>query len=327
MEYACLGKTGVKVSRLCLGGASFGGDVPEPFKWTLDYARSKPIIDRAVDLGINFFDTADFYAYGKSEEIIGRALEGRREGLVIGTKVYNPTGEGPNDRGLSRKHLTHALSRSLERLRTAYVDLYQIHRWDYETPIEETLTTLDSFVHSQGRARYIGASSMWAWQFAKAVYTSRMRNLEPFSSMQNQYNLVYREEEREMIPFCRAEGIAIIPYATLARGFLTGKYKHGQPPQGVRYPNDPFLRESYFRGEDFDVLARVLELSAQKGVTPAQLALAWVLSRPGVTSAIVGATSVDQLEALVGAIEIKVSDGDARFLEEAYRPRNVMGMV
>ncbi len=303
---------------------SFGGKKSGTFTWTLDYAKSQAIVDRAIDLGINFFDTADMYSEGKSEEILGRAIQGRRDGLVIATKVYNPMGPGPNDKGLSRKHIRHEVKRSLERLGTDYIDLYQIHRWDYESPIEETLRTLDGLV-ADGTVNYIGASSMWSWQFAEALDLSEALGLERFISMQNHYNLAYREEEREMIPLCRSRGVGIIPWSPLARGFLTGKYRRNSQPRGRRYEGDPLLKERYFKDQDFDTLDRLTEVAKEKGATPAQVALAWLLHKPYVTSPIVGTSSVEQLDELVAALEVKLSSGEIKTLEEAYRPRAVEG--
>ena len=324
MEYVRLGASGLKVSRLCIGCMSFGGMKSGYFVWTLDYAQSKPIIDRAIDLGINFFDTADMYSEGRSEETLGKAIKGRREDLVIATKVYNPMGPGPNDKGLSRKHIRHEARRSLERLGTDYIDLYQIHRWDYEAPIEETMRTLNDLVRD-GAVNYLGASSMWAWQFAEALDLSERLGLEKFVSMQNHYNLAYREEEREMIPLCRSRGIGIIPWSPLARGFLSGKYKRNKKPSGRRYEGDRLLKQRFFKPQDFDILDEVTEVAKEKGATPAQVALAWVLSRPGVVSPIIGTSKPAQLEELVAALEIKLSADDVKRLESPYHPRTIEG--
>ncbi len=324
MEYVRLGESGLKVSRLCIGCMSFGGMKSGYFVWTLDYPQSKRIIDRAIDLGINFFDTADMYSEGKSEETLGRATKGRREDLVIATKVYNPMGPGPNDRGLSRKHIRHEVRRSLERLGTDYIDLYQIHRWDYEAPIEETLRTLNDLVRD-GTVNYLGASSMWAWQFAQALDMSDALGLEKFVSMQNHYNLAYREEEREMIPLCRSRGIGLIAWSPLARGFLSGKYHRNKKPGGRRYEGDRLLKERFFRPQDFDVLDSLVGVAKEKGATPAQAALAWLLHKPGVAAPIVGISKTEQLEELVAALEIRLTAGDMRTLEERYRPRAVEG--
>ncbi len=326
MEYIRLGKSGLKVSRLCIGCMSFGGAKSGSFEWTLGYEKAAPIIKRAIDLGINFFDTADMYSEGRSEEVLGRAVKGRRDDLVIATKVYNPMGPGPNDRGLSRKHIRVGIKRSLERLGMDHVDLYQIHRWDYETPIEETLATLDGLVRD-GRTAYIGASSMWAWQFADALAASERLGLEKFVSMQNHYNLVYREEEREMIPLCISKGVGLLPWSPLARGFLSGKYHRNGRPSGRRYKSDHLLKERFFKPADFDVLDRVLEMASAKKVTPAQLSLAWVLHKPSVTSPIIGLSSVEQLEELVAAQDIKLTAGEVKQLEEPYKPRAIEGHV
>ncbi|RLG53936.1 MAG: aldo/keto reductase [Thermoproteota archaeon] len=319
MEYVNLGRAGVKVSRICLGCMSFGNSA----EWMLEIDEVRPIIRKALDLGINFFDTANVYSRGRSEKIVGELLKDYRKDVVIATKVYGKMGEGPNDRGLSRLHILRQIEGSLERLRTDYVDLYQIHRWDYETPIEETLRTLDDLVH-QGKVRYIGASSMWAWQFAKALWTSERLGLERFVSMQNHYNLCYREEEREMIPLCKEEGIAIIPWSPLARGFLTGKYKRGEEPDSARYRSDRWLKERFFRPEDWDVLDALLEVAAEKGVPPAEVALAWLFEK-GVTAPIVGVTKVEHVEQAVESLEVRLTPDDVRRLEEPYKPHPVIG--
>lgn len=321
MEYVNLGRAGVKVSRICLGCMSFGNSA----EWMLEIDEVRPIIKKALDLGINFFDTANVYSRGRSEEIIGELLKDYREDVIIATKVYGKMGEGPNDRGLSRLHILRQIEGSLKRLQTDYVDLYQIHRWDYETPIEETLRTLDDLVH-QGKVRYIGASSMWAWQFAKALWTRDRLGLERFVSMQNHYNLCYREEEREMIPLCKEEGIAIIPWSPLARGFLTGKYRRDKEPESVseRYKSDRWLRERFFRPEDWDVLDALLQVAAEKGVPPAEVALAWLFEK-GVTAPIVGVTKVEHVEQAVESLEVKLTPDDIRRLEEPYKPHPVYG--
>jgi aryl-alcohol dehydrogenase-like predicted oxidoreductase len=325
MKYTTLGTTGLKVSRLCIGCMSFGGPDAEGFEWTLGYDDSKRVIDRALDLGINFFDTADVYSNGKSEKIVGKALQGRRNQVVLATKVGLPTGEGPEDRGLGRKHIKRNLKRSLNNLQTDRVDLYQIHRWDYETPIEQVLKTLTDAVRKDSAVDHLGGSSMWAWQFAKALYTSDRLGLERFKTMQNHYNLAYREEEREMIPLCRTEGVAINPWSPLGRGFLTGKYKRTKAPKTIRYQTDVYLGRRYFRPEDFDVLERLEEVAKEKGVKPAQLALAWLLSKKEVASPVVGPTRVEQLEELVEAVAVKVKSADVKRLEEPYSPHPVLG--
>ncbi len=323
MEYVNLGHSGLKVSRICLGAMSFGD--PGWRDWVLPEEESRPILRRALELGINFFDTADMYSRGVSEEVLGRALRdfARREEVVIATKVYFPTGEGPNERGLSRKHILHAVEASLRRLGTDYIDLYQIHRWDSDTPIEETLETLDDLVRS-GKVRYLGASSMYAWQFARALCLAERHGWTRFISMQNHYNLIYREEEREMIPLCLAEGVGLIPWSPLARGFLAGtRDREGGGTKRAR--SDAFAREMYFRDNDFEILARVQDLAARRGVTPAQIALAWLLHRPGVVAPIVGVTKMQHLEEAVAALEIGLSEEEMAYLEEPYQPHPVLG--
>jgi len=325
MKYVTLGTTGLKVSRLCIGCMSFGGPTSKGYEWSLDYEDSKKVIDRAMDLGINSFDTADVYSGGRSEEILGRALEGRRNDVVIATKVGLPTGTGPGERGLGRKHVFHNLKMSLRHLRTDRIDLYQIHRWDYETPIEDVLGTLTEVVRKEGTVEHLGASSMWAWQLAKALYTSDRLHLVRFETMQNHYNLVYREEEREMIPLCREERIAVMPWSPLARGFLTGKYKRNRKPTSLRYRKDSLIRERFFRPEDFDVLERLEEVAKAQGAKPAQVALAWLLGRKDVKAPIVGPTRVEQLEELVEAVDMKLTQDEVQRLEEPYRPHPVFG--
>ena len=325
MRYTTLGSTGLKVSRLCIGCMSFGGPDAEGFEWTLGYDDSKRIIDRAFDLGINFFDTADVYSNGRSEQIVGRVLQGRRNDIVLATKVGLPTGDGPDDRGLSRKHIKRNLKRSLANLRTDRVDLYQIHRWDYNTPIENVLRTLTDAVRKDRAVDHLGGSSMWAWQFAKSLHTSDRLGLERFKTMQNHYNLAYREEEREMIPLCRDEGIPILPWSPLGRGFLTGKYRRRAKPASIRYKTDAYLGKRYFRPEDFDVAERLEEVAKEKGLKPAQLALAWSISKKDVAAPIIGPTRLEQLEELAVAVDVRLKVDDVRRLEEPYRPHPVMG--
>jgi 1-deoxyxylulose-5-phosphate synthase len=325
MKYTALGITGLKVSRLCIGCMSFGGPSAKGYEWTLGFEDSRRIIERAIDLGISFFDTADVYSNGKSEQIVGEALQGRRNQIVLATKVGLPTGPGPGDRGLGRKHIMRNLRRSLLNLRTDRIDLYQTHRWDYNTPIEDVFKTLTDAVRKDGTVDHIGGSSMWAWQFAKALFTSDRLGLERFKTMQNHYNLAYREEEREMIPLCRAEGIPLIPWSPLGRGFLTGKYRRRTKPIGIRYERDVYLSKRYFRPEDFDVSERLVEVAKEKGVRPAQLALAWLLSKKDVAAPIIGPTRVEQLEELVEAVDIRLKPGDAKRLEEPYRHHPVLG--
>jgi 1-deoxyxylulose-5-phosphate synthase len=324
MRYTTLGSTRLRVSRLCIGCMSFGGPDSEGFEWTLGYEDSKRVIDRAIDLGINFFDTADVYSNGRSEQIVGKALEGRRNQVVLATKVGLPTGDGPQDRGLGRQHIKRNLKRSLANLKTDRVDLYQIHRWDYNTPIEQVLKTLNEAVR-QKAVDNLGGSSMWAWQFAQALYTSDRLGLERFKTMQNHYNLAYREEEREMIPLCREEGIPLIPWSPLGRGFLTGRYRRRAKPDTIRYKTDVHLGRRYFRPEDFDVVERLVEVANEKGLKPAQVALAWLISKQGVASPIIGPTRMEQLEELVEAVDVHLKAREIKRLEEPYRPHRVLG--
>jgi len=326
MQYVNLGKTGLKVSRLCLGCMSYGTSQWRP--WVLDEEPSRAFIQQALELGINFFDTADMYSNGVSEEVVGRALRdfARRDQVIITTKVYNRMGAGPNDRGLSRKHILDAIHASLRRLGTDYVDIYMIHRWDYETPIEETLETLNDLVRA-GKVRYLGASSMWAWQFAKALYLADAHGWSRFVVMQNHYNLIYREEEREMIPLCRAEGIALTPWSPLARGFLAGNRTRDKKGETTRANNDPYAYELYYRDEDFTIAERVVELAKKRGVKPTQIALAWHLNKPEITAPIIGATKPHHLPEAVAALDIRLSDEERQYLEEPYVPHPVLGHV
>jgi aryl-alcohol dehydrogenase (NADP+) len=324
MQYVNLGSTGLKVSRICLGTMTYGS--PTWREWVLSDEESRPFIRRAIELGINFFDSADMYSAGASEEVLGRALKehAKRDQVVVATKVYFPMGEGPNDHGLSRNHIMDAIDASLRRLNVDYVDLYQIHRWDYETPIEETLEALHDVVKS-GKARYIGASSMFAWQFAQALASADRRGWTRFVSMQNHYNLIYREEEREMIPLCRAEGIGLIPWSPMARGFLAGnRSRHGWG-ETRRARTDDYAQKMYYAEADFTIAARVEGLATKRGVRPAQIALAWILAQPGVTAPIIGASRLDQLEQAVAAVEITLDAAERTFLEEAYVPHPVLG--
>ncbi len=325
MEYVTLGDTGLSVSRLCLGTMTYGTSTWRD--WVLDEDEARPFIERALDLGINFFDTADMYSAGVSEEVVGRALRdyADREEYVLATKAYFPTGDGPNQRGLSRKHLMEAVDDSLRRLGTDYIDLYYIHRWDDDTPLEETLRTLHRLVGS-GKVRYIGASSMFAWQFAQALYRADAHDWTRFVAMQNHYNLVYREEEREMNPLCREEGVAICPWSPLARGFLAGN-RDRKPGGGetARAQTDAFAHDLYYRDDDFAVLDRLEEVAADRGASPAQVALAWLLDQPGVTSPVIGATEMYQLEECVEALEIDLTDEEIEALEAPYVPHPVLG--
>jgi 1-deoxyxylulose-5-phosphate synthase len=324
MNFGNLGGTGLKVSRLCLGTLTFGS--PKWRDWVLPEEDSRPLIRRALELGINFFDTADAYSLGVGEEILGRALRdfSQRDQVVIATKVYNAMGEGPNQRGLSRAHIMNAIEASLRRLGTDYVDLYQIHRWDHETPIEETLEALHDVVKA-GKVRYLGASSMYAWQFAKALYLADLHGWTRFVSMQNHYNLVYREEEREMLPLCREEKIGVIPWSPLARGFLTGTRRRGGGDETSRSRSDDLATNRYFKETDFQIVDRVLDLATRRCVSPAQIALAWLLHQPGVTAPIIGVTKIHQLEEAVAALEIELADDECHFLEELYQFHPVLG--
>jgi len=322
MDYIRLGNTGLKVSRLCLGAMTYG--TPEWRPWVLDESASRPFIARALGHGINFFDTADMYSRGVSEQVLGRALEGQpRDQLVIATKAFYPLTDGPNTAGLSRKHLLDAIDGSLRRLGTDYVDLYQIHRFDPATPIEETLEALHDIVKA-GKARYIGASSMHAWQFATMLHAAEARGWTRFVSMQNHYNLVYREEEREMMPLCRAEGIGVIPWSPLARGFLAGNRRSARGGDTVRAKTDDIAHE-YYGESDVAIADRTADLAKRRGVTPAQVALAWLLAKPGVTAPIVGASKLTQLDEAVAAIELRLDAGEMTFLEELYQPHRIIG--
>jgi 1-deoxyxylulose-5-phosphate synthase len=325
MEYVNLGKAGVKVSRICLGAMTYGAKKWR--EWVLEEEEGRPFIRRALELGINFFDTADMYSDGVSEEILGRALKdfgGGRDRVVIATKVFNPMGDDPNQRGLSRKHIRHSIDDSLRRLGTDYVDLYQIHRLDYATPMEETLEALDDVV-KEGKALYIGASSMFAWQFAKMLYKADEMGLTRFVSMQNHYNLVYREEEREMIPLCREEGIGVIPWSPLARGFLMGNRRKEDFGETVRSKTDGFAHGLYYQPADFAVVERLSEIARARGVSNAQVALAWILQQPGVTAPIVGASKMQHLEDAVAALSLKLDERELQALAEPYQPHRVLG--
>jgi len=325
MEYVRLGDTGLKVSRICLGCMTFGNSQ----SWMVEEAGAGPVLKRAWDLGINFYDTANVYSQGRSEEILGNFLKGSREDAVIATKVFNAMGEGINQRGLSSKHIHWQLGESLKRLGTHYVDLYQTHRWDYSTPIAETLSTMTDLVKG-GRIRYIGASSMWAWQFAKALYTSDINGYARFVSMQNLYNLVYREEEREMNPLCADEKVGLIPWSPTAAGILSGKYfEDGKivvaPDANGRVAPGSMAFDRYVgKPSNDEIVKRTKELAVNKGATPTQVAIAWLLYK-GVTSPIIGTTKVEHLEEFVGSLEVKVSPDDAKYLEEPYLPQRVTG--
>jgi len=324
MEYTNLGKSGLKVSRLCLGMMSYGDPKWRP--WVLDEESGRPFVKRALEVGINFFDTADMYSLGVSEEITGRALKdfAKRDDVVIASKVFYPMGDKPNQRGLSRKHIMEAAEASLRRLGTDYIDLYQIHRWDYETPIEETLEALNDLVRS-GKALYVGASSMYAYQFARALYLQDLHGWSRFVSMQNHYNLIYREEEREMMELCLEEGIGIIPWSPLARGFLAGNRTPDKSGATSRAQTDKYAQNMYYADEDFKIVDAVSRVAERRGVKNAQVALAWVLSKPGITAPIIGATKMPQLEDAVAALEIKLSEDEIAELEKEYTPHPVLG--
>jgi len=330
MEYMNLGRTGLKVSRICLGCMTYGSPatgrlLPGRQAWALNEAESQPFLRQALDLGINFFDTANVYSGGESEAVLGRFLKAsvRREAVVIATKVQGLMREEPNGRGLSRKAILFELDQSLMRLETDYVDLYQIHRWDYETPLEETLEALHDVVKA-GKVRYIGASSMYAWQFAKALFLAGRHGWTRFVSMQNHYNLLYREEEREMIGLCQAEGIAVIPWSPLARGRLTRAWK---AESTARSETDRFGNGMYAPSEEADrkVVNRLGEIAEKRGVPRAQVALAWLLAKPGVTAPIVGATKPHHLEDAVAALSVRLTPEEMAALEEPYVPHPVLG--
>ncbi|MCP5096901.1 MAG: aldo/keto reductase, partial [Chloroflexi bacterium] len=318
------GKTGLKVSRICLGMMTYGD--PNWRDWVLPEEAGRPFIKRALELGINFFDTADMYSLGVSEETTGRALRdfANREEVVIATKVFFPIGKGPNGGGLSRKHIMEAIDNSLRRLGTDYVDLYQIHRWDNTVPIEETMEALHDVVKA-GKALYIGASSMYAWQFAKAQYTADLNGWTRFATMQNHMNLVYREEEREMLPFCIDQGVGVIPWSPLARGFLAGNRKTREDQPTKRGKSDDFAQLMYYQPEDYEVVDRLVEIAEQHGKSPAQIALAWLLHKPGITAPIIGASKMRHLEEAVTAVDIKLTTAEIERLEEPYQPHPILG--
>lgn len=325
MDYVNLGRTGLKVSRICLGCMTYGS--PAWRDWVLNEADAKPFIRRAWEAGINFFDTADIYSRGESEVVLGRTLREMsvpREQVVVATKLCNPMGETPNERGLSRKHVMHAIDASLKRLGLDYVDLYQIHRFDKSTPIEETMDALDAVVRA-GKVLHIGASSMEAWRFGKMLNESDRRGLARFVTMQNHYNLVYREEEREMNPLCRDEGIGLLPWSPLARGFLAGNRGKRGEGETARAKSDAFAHNLYYEASDFAVVERVSEIATARGVSNAQIALAWVLAQPGVTAPIIGASKPLHLDDAIAALDITLTTEELARLAEPYRPHPVLG--
>jgi 1-deoxyxylulose-5-phosphate synthase len=324
MRYVNLGRSGLRVSRVCMGMMGFGNDSDRA--WVLDEDVAEPIVRAAVEGGITFFDTADVYSNGASEVATGRLVSKMltRDEAVVATKVFMPVTPGENGGGLSRKHILSAIDASLSRLGMDYVDLYQIHRWDYRTPIEETMEALHDVVRS-GKARYIGASSMYAWQFAKAQHVADEHGWTRFVSMQNHYNLVYREEEREMIPQCIDQQVAVIPWSPLARGILTANRTREGERRTTRSGSDPFSDSMYNQPADFDVVDRVAEVAGERGVSPGQVALAWLLHRPGVTAPIVGTTKLSHLEDALGAEQLSLSPDEVKRLEEPYVPHAVLG--
>jgi len=324
MEYVRFGNTGLKVSRICLGCMSYGKSA-EGGQWELDEEQSRPYFRRALENGINFFDTADVYSNGRSEEVTGRALRdfARRDEVVIATKVRFPMGKGPNEQGLSRKHIMSAIDASLKRLGMDYVDLYQIHRWDYDTPIEETMEALNDVVRA-GKARYIGASAMYAWQFAKALYTAELHGWTRFVSMQPHYNLLYREEEREMLPLCQDQKIAVIPFSPLARGWLARKPSPEQN-ETLRAQADALTKQRYDREDNVAIVQQVSEVAEARGISMAQVALAWVLSKQVVTAPIIGATKPYHLEDAIAALSVQLTPEEIQQLEEAYQPHPIIG--
>lgn len=325
MEYIRFGNTGMKVSRICLGTMTYGKK-DERWKWVLNEEESRPFIKKALDSGINFFDTADIYSFGTSEEILGNALAdfAKRDEVVVATKVFNPMSSDPNNRGLSRKHIIKSIDASLKRLRMDYVDLYQIHRWDYYTPIEETIEALHDVVKA-GKALYLGASSMYAWQFAKSLFTAGKNGWTSFVSMQPHYNLIYREEEREMLPLCIDQKIAVIPWSPLARGLLARPWKNDRN-ETLRAQTDEFGKTLY-RDSDSGIINRVTDIAGKRGVSNSQVALAWMLSKQFITSPIIGASKPGHIEDAVKALELKLSEDELKYLEELYLPHTVAGHV
>lgn len=323
MQYVNLGKSGLKVSRLCLGMMTYGSKKWR--EWILEEEDAKPFVNRALDAGINFFDTADVYSLGESERITGNLLRDiKRENVVVATKVFSQMSDDPNDSGLSRKHIMDSIDKSLKRLQMDYVDLYQIHRWDANTPIEETMEALNDVVRA-GKARYIGASSMFAWQFMKALHTSEMNGWTKFISMQNHYNLVYREEEREMIPLCVDQGVGLIPWSPMARGFFAGNRKRGGGGETSRAQTDPFANELYFREEDFVIAEQAAEVAKEHNATASQIALAWLLNKSHIAAPIIGSSKIAHLDQAIAAVEIKLTEDEIQRLEVSYQPHPILG--
>ncbi|MBB5063146.1 aldo/keto reductase [Granulicella mallensis] len=326
ISYRNLGSTGTRITPLCLGMMTYGSKKWR--EWVLEEDEARPLVRRAVEAGINFYDTADVYSLGESEVVTGKLLhefQPRREELVIATKVFNPLSDGANDRGLSRKHIMASIDASLKRLKVDYVDLYQIHRFDPHTPIEETCEALHDVVKA-GKALYLGASSMYAWQFLKMLNFQRENSLAQFVTMQNHYNLVYREEEREMIPLCLDQKVGCIPWSPLARGFLTGSRKRGDgKSETTRARTDDFGHSLYYRETDFDVVDRVIEIAQQRNVKPAQIALAWILAKPGISAPIIGASKPYQLEDALGALSLKLTEEEIKQLEAPYESHPILG--
>jgi aryl-alcohol dehydrogenase (NADP+) len=325
MQYTRLGQTGLQVSRICLGMMSYGD--PGWRDWILTEDEGRPLVQHAVEAGINFFDTADMYSVGVSEEVTGNYLReffNSRDEYVLATKVFFDMGDKPNQGGLSRKHIMDGVDASLQRLGTDYIDLYQIHRWDYKTPIAETMEALHDVVKS-GKVRYIGASSMWAWQFAQAQHTAERNGWTKFVSMQNHYNLIYREEEREMIPQCINMGVGLIPWSPLARGFLAGNRTPDKSGDTKRAKSDEHAHNMYFSEADFEIVERLKEVADHLEKSPAQIALAWMLHKDGITSPIIGATKMRHMDEAIEAVDIELSDDDITYLEELYQPKPIAG--
>ncbi len=325
MKFTKLGKTGLEVSKICLGMMSYGD--PNWRDWILSYDEGKPIVQRAIEGGINFFDTANMYSLGVSEEHTGnymREFFNSRDEYVVATKVFFRLKDAPNQGGLSRKHIMDSVDASLKRLGTEYIDLYQIHRWDYDVPIEETMEALHDVVKS-GKVRYIGASSMFAWQLSKAQHIADANNWTRFISMQNHYNLVYREEEREMNPLCVDMGVGLIPWSPLARGFVAGNRTRDKAGNTARSKTDGFAHEMYYQDIDFDIVDRCKEIAEKYGKSSAQIALAWLLHKDGITAPIIGATKITHLNEAMDAVDITLSDDDVAYLEELYQPKPILG--